>query len=90
MRPYEDFHKFWKMSYLAITLTVIMACASLANGADTKAERTTHHPHPVHATSKRVSHPVNTTSKIVHHPVHETSLFIHEVTGTKSRHPKPE
>jgi hypothetical protein len=90
MRLYMDFQKFWKMSCLAITLTIIMACASVANSADTEAEPTSHHPHPVHAISRRGSHPVNTSSKIIHHPVHETSLFIHEVTGTKSRHPKPE
>jgi len=79
-----------KPSYLAIILTIFMSWVSVANSADTDAERTTHHPHPVHATSKRVRHPVNTASKIIHHPVHETSLFIHEATGTKPRHAKPE
>ena len=82
--------KDFKPSYLAIILTIFMSWVSVANSADTDAEHTAHHPHPVHATSKRVRHPVNTASKIIHHPVHETSLFIHEATGTKPRHPKPE
>jgi hypothetical protein len=78
------------MSRLAIALTIVLACASVANSADTKPETTTHHPHPVHATTERVRHPVNTASRIIHHPVHETSLFIHEATGTASHHSKPE
>jgi hypothetical protein len=80
----------FKLSYLTIVLALIMAWSSVANSADTDAEHPTHHPHPVHATSKRVRHPVNTASKIIHHPVHETSLFFHEATGTKVHHPKPE
>jgi hypothetical protein len=80
----------FKLSYLAIILALIMAWSSVAKCADTGAEPSTHHPHPVHATSKRARHPVNTASKIIHHPVHETSLFFHEATGTKPRHPKPE
>jgi hypothetical protein len=79
-----------QMSRLVIALTIVFACASVANSADTKPESTTRHPHPVHATTQRVRHPVNTASRIIHHPVHETSLFIHEATGTASRHSKPE
>jgi hypothetical protein len=82
--------RYFRLSYPVIILSVIMTCASVANSADTEGESTTHHPHPVHATSKRARHPVNTASKIIHHPVHETSLFFHEATGTKPRHPKPE
>lgn len=86
IKVFRDF----KPSCLVIILSIFMSWASVANSAGTDTEHTTHHPHPVHATSKRVRHPVNTASKIIHHPVHETSLFIHEATGTKPRHPKPE
>jgi hypothetical protein len=78
------------MLRLPIILAIVFAWASIANSADSKPEGTTHHPHPVHATTERVRHPVNTASKIIHHPVHETSVFIHEATGTVSHHPKPE
>jgi hypothetical protein len=80
----------FEMTRLTIILTIIIASASIANGADTEVKGTAHHPHPVHATSKRLRHPVNTASKIIHHPVHETSSFFHEATGTISHHPKPE